>query len=274
MPGGCARSVGRLCFADGGDRDDRGPPGQGQCGVRGQAVPRVRDAFARLAVPKGDPHEDRYNAACCLALGGQRDRSFEQLEAVVNGGFRDVQHLEQDADIGSLHDDCRWRPLLQRVRDNRARHLASRNPELRQLYEQDQGDRKVGTANIDWARLNQRDVAREARVREILASGGARIADDYYHAAMVLQHGEGAADFRLANELALKAVELEPGHRPARWLAAASKDRELMTLGKQQLYGTQFRAGKNGSMERYPVDPSVTNQERARWGVEPVAGAR
>jgi hypothetical protein len=90
---------------------------------------------------------------------------------------------------------------------------------------------------------------------------------------MVFQHGSEVSDYRLAHALALKAAELDPANKEARWLAAASRDRELMTLGKPQLYGTQFR--KEG--ERwvlYDVDPAVTDAERAKWNVPPLAAAK
>ena len=64
---------------------------------------------------------------------------------------------------------------------------------------------------------------------------------------------------------------MHPSH--PRWLAAASKDRELTREGKPQLYGTQFRDIGNG-MELYPVDPSITDEERARWNVPPLADAK
>ena len=68
----------------------------------------------------------------------------------------------------------------------------------------------------------------------------------------------------------MKTLEFDAYHRWSRWLAAASKDRELMTLGKPQLYGTQFTSGADGKVERWPVDPSITNAERARWYVDPI----
>jgi hypothetical protein len=100
------------------------------------------------------------------------------------------------------------------------------------------------------------------------------VADDYYHAAMILQHGRTAEDFDLAHQLSLKASELEPTDRAARWLAAATKDRYLMTLGKPQLYGTQFKRDPGGPWYLYPVDPSITDEERAKWNVPPLAEAK
>ena len=47
-----------------------------------------------------------------------------------------------------------------------------------------------------------------------------------------------------------------------------------MALGKPQPYGTQFKRSVDGKVERWPVDPSITNAERARWHVDPIPGAR
>jgi hypothetical protein len=235
----CALLYGRLTSADG---------GQG----------KVEDRF-----------HDRYNAACCLALAGQRDRALAELDRLVNAGERDVEHLQRDGDLVGLHDDPRWRALIGRAQANHDRYLALVNPHLRRLYEQDQADRRGGRGKINWAEVIGADADRRAEAQLILASGGARVADDYYHAAMVFQHGATVEDYRKAHELALKAVELEPEHR-ALWLAAAAKDRELVHQGKPQLYGTQFHTQADGASVRYPVDPSITNAERARWRVPPI----
>jgi hypothetical protein len=110
-------------------------------------------------------------------------------------------------------------------------------------------------------------------VHQILDSGGAKTSDDYYSAAIVFQHGKTIADFQRSHLLALKAVELDPNNKRALWLAAASKDRELMNLGKPQLYGTQYRK-VDGRMKLYQVDPSVTDEERAKWNVPPLEEAK
>jgi hypothetical protein len=148
------------------------------------------------------------------------------------------------------------------------------NAELQRIYEEDQADRAGGpTAEIDWAAVEKRDKARQERVHQILAEGGARTAADHFHAAMVFQHGDTDDEIAKAHELSLKAAELDPEHRAARWLAAASKDRLLMRQGKPQLYGTQFKK-VDGKWVLHEVDPSVTDEERAKWGCPPLAEAR
>src|SRR5438128_1713360 len=102
------------------------------------------------------------------------------------------------------------------------------NPELWRLFEADQADRRVGDGHIDWKAVTPRDEERRRRTAEILSMGGAQVAEDFYCAAMVFQHGAGEEDFRQARHLALRAVELRPEYGAARWLAAAALDREQM----------------------------------------------
>jgi hypothetical protein len=122
--------------------------------------------------------------------------------------------------------------------------------------------------------VGKRDDERRKRVQEIVEKGGAREAADYIHASMVFQHGTTPEDYDRANRWAAKAVELDPDYPGARWLAAASKDRYLMWSGKPQLYGTQFKRDGNGPWYLWQVDPSITDEERAKWDVSPLARAK
>jgi hypothetical protein len=82
------------------------------------------------------------------------------------------------------------------------------NEELRGLFEQDQADRRAGPVD---AGVQERDRRRRQRLEELRAAGVLRTAEDHYHAAMLLQHGETLADAGRAAAL---------GSAPARWLAA------------------------------------------------------
>jgi len=212
-----------------------------------------------------------FNAACCYALAGDTERAFEFLNRSLDRGWRDVAHLEADTDLRGLHEDERWQPIVQRAIVAREAYAKANNQELLDMYEADQSDR---SGQIDWALVGPRDEKRRQRVKEILEAGDVKTADDYFHAAMVLQHGAGSADFKLAHELALKASELDADHSTARWLAAAAKDRYLQSIGEPQIYGTQFRK-VDGQWTLEPIDETaVTDEERARWGVPPLASAK
>ncbi len=142
------------------------------------------------------------------------------------------------------------------------------NQELRLIFEEDQSDRASG---LVAERMPERDADRRQRVRALIEARGLAEPADYYHAAMVFQHGVEPADFWRAHELALKAADM--GDRTARWLAAAAYDRWLMNQGRPQKYGTQYRpiAGK---WVLWDVDPETTDEERSRWDVPPLAEAK
>jgi len=145
---------------------------------------------------------------------------------------------------------------------------------LRELFEADQGDR-VGRGK-DWNNptfvegVIQRDKERRKEVQGLIDGGKLVSAEDYYHAAMIFQHGDNADDYLKANELARKAMEL--GDIRAPWLVAASCDRYLIHSGhSQQKYGTQYRKNSEGKFELVAVDPSTTDEERASLGLPPLA---
>ncbi|HEX4963040.1 MAG TPA: hypothetical protein VF173_19575 [Thermoanaerobaculia bacterium] len=215
-------------------------------------------------------------AARCHAHGGDKDAALHDLEQASSRGYRDADRVATDPDFDSLRQDPRWKTFVDQVR---ARDTAARkgplNPELEKLYNEDQADRAPEMGKVDWSVVAKRDEERRKRVLEIVAQGGTKEAPDYVHAAMVLQHGQAPEDFQHAHEWCLKAVELDPDYPGARWLAAAAQDRYLMNLGKPQLYGTQFkRDPKGGPWYLYQVDPTITDEERAKWDVPPLARAK
>jgi hypothetical protein len=144
---------------------------------------------------------------------------------------------------------------------------AAVNQELGALFDEDQADRR-GEFPAD---LYERDERRRRRVEQLLVEGTVLDPDDLFHAAMVFQHGADRSHFLRAHELAKRAAELG-STRHARWLAAAAYDRWLMTGGLPQKYGTQYRFA-SGRWVLHEVDPTTSDEERARWDVPPLAGA-
>jgi hypothetical protein len=240
--------------------------------LRGQGLAAYDRKDWAACAEKLEQAEDWYDAACCRAQQGDVDRAFAALRRAVDGGFRDVSHMQRDPDLEPLHADARWSSLVAAARINADSYRRTVNAELMRLFEEDQADRRGGFDSIDWSVVSKRDEEREKRVDEILAAGGAKVSDDYYHAAMVYQHGTTPRQAARAHELALKAVELDPNNDKARWLAAASEDRRLMYEKKPQRYGTQYTR-KDGVWVLWDVEPSVTDEERARWNVPPLAEA-
>jgi hypothetical protein len=103
---------------------------------------------------------------------------------------------------------------------------------------------------------------------ELAAANQLNAAEDFYHAAWIMNHGDTPDDARNAHQLALRSSQL--GYRPARWLAAASYDRWQMYQGKPQKYGTNYVY--DGRQDRlWDVDPHTTDADRAAWDVPPLA---
>jgi hypothetical protein len=144
----------------------------------------------------------------------------------------------------------------------------SGDQELSDIFLADQAERTNHPAYDTPAywQLRERDAARRQRVSELLADGRVTAPDDYFHAALIFQHGETLEDIWRAHLLAQKAAEMGATQtidgKDSRWLAAATLDRWLMYQGKPQQYGTQFVPdGKRYRL--WDVDPATTDAERA-----------
>jgi hypothetical protein len=120
--------------------------------------------------------------------------------------------------------------------------MPSMASQLEALYQADQAAR-VGKnpATINWVEVSKQDAIRRQQVRKILDNGDDFTANEYFSAALVMQHGSEPADFKQAMVLAQKAAKIDPSHNRAKWLACAAEDRYLIKLGKSQVWGTQLR---------------------------------
>ena len=144
------------------------------------------------------------------------------------------------------------------------------NEELALLYQADKQERvDQPRANTpEYKAMRIRDLQRREQVMAIANSDGLQTAEDYYHAAQIMNHGDTIDDARHAHMFALRSSEL--GYRPARWLAAAAYDRWQMYQGKPQKYGTNYIY--DGRKDRlWDVEPRTTDEERAAWDVPPLA---
>ena len=122
----------------------------------------------------------------------------------------------------------------------------STNAEMTAIFDADQADRQRGP-NIDWKVVGPADQRRQARTQAMLDAGLIHSGDDYYHAAFVFQHGSEPGDYLKAHALALIAAAR--GKPSATWIAAATLDRYLQSIGQPQVYGTQFQI-RDGKMRQ------------------------
>ena len=147
------------------------------------------------------------------------------------------------------------------------------NPELTRLMDEGQADRTPPAGKpIDWKVVGPRDDARLKRVKELYLRNQLRTGNDYFNAALILQHSETPEDYLLAHELCVVAISLKHGIES---LAAASEDRFLMSIGRPQRFGTQYKSdGPNQPMRLYNVEPGVTDHLRRIMNVPSLAEAK
>jgi hypothetical protein len=129
------------------------------------------------------------------------------------------------------------------------------NLKLQEHFEADQADRqKVYETPEAVKELHHRDAMRRSLVGQMIQNGEVATTLDLYRAAVIFQHGAQQKDFLTAHRLASMAAV--NGHKPSRWLMAASLDRFLMAVSLPQVYGTQFEHDPetNAYQLRLPVD--------------------
>jgi hypothetical protein len=147
-------------------------------------------------------------------------------------------------------------------------HLAS-NPEMATLFNEDQSDRSNGIT-IDWNSVGKADAARREATRKMLTDGSLHTGVDFQRAAYIFQHGDRPDDFLLAHTLATLAVA--KGKYDALWIATASLDRYLQSIGRAQIYGTQFDSRPGKTFTQTPYDSTlISDALRQQLGVPTVA---
>ncbi|MFN8887511.1 MAG: hypothetical protein ACK5WF_08625, partial [Cyclobacteriaceae bacterium] len=71
---------------------------------------------------------DRYNAACSWALASVPDSAFFQLYRIATkADYKNYNDVISDADLNSLHNDKRWKPLLEIIQRNKDKAEANLN---------------------------------------------------------------------------------------------------------------------------------------------------
>ena len=145
---------------------------------------------------------------------------------------------------------------------------------LAELAREDQGSRSGET-------IARTDAERQRLVLAELANGGVRTPADKANAALVLQHtgmtfcggklvSLSPDNYLLAHHLAVAAFEA--GQADARFLVPQTIDRYLSLTQGSQKYGTnRFNNQETGAEEWAPIDRTVTDAERAKYGVPPLA---
>jgi hypothetical protein len=203
-----------------------------------------------------------FDAAVVFAGMGESDTAFSFLEKALGQGFRECSWLRTH-EFKLLQKDKRWPTILKKCKGNMEAFLKSVNLELYRMYKRDGADQQA--KGLHRKVVERRNMSRLKRVRKMLEADEIKKADDFYHASSILYNGPDSSDYKLARQLALKAVRLNPKHYDAKAQAAMCKDRYLHSIGKPQIYGTQFKI-KKGKLTLEPFDRNaVTQRQREEW---------
>lgn len=143
--------------------------------------------------------------------------------------------------------------------------FASENDEMIAIYLKDQSDYNSHDAN--WAEISKRDSLRRIQVTKIIEANELKTAKDYRNAAMIFIHGKDSTDFKKAISLMKKAIEIDSTIN--KWPFAAATDTYLLSIGKPQIYGTQYYKMNNEQWKIAYIDTTkISDKERIAYGVE------
>ncbi len=213
------------------------------------------------------------------------DGGFEVLSLALDNGFIDLERALTDPRLETLRPDARWFRFVTLTEERQQAHQKTLDPDLLRLFLEQQAERgkpdsdlpatspggtpapSVGGAAIE------RSLARRKETWDLVAAGRVKQPDDAYHAAALLVTSDRPAEVARAAELAHQALAGNPDLLAARPLVATAEDRRAMLAGKPQRFGTQF-VEVDGKWQLYTVDPAVGDDERAEWGLPPLAAAQ
>lgn len=145
------------------------------------------------------------------------------------------------------------------------------NIELKNLYLKDKAERAKIKENTKHSKLLEIHTSeRLKKLKQILQTIDKSEIWNCHYIAYLLQHGNSTDDYKLAHDYAKKAVNM--GSNVTKWLYAATLDRWLVSQGKKQKFGTQFK-NINGKWVLSPIDGSLSDEQRKEYGVPPLAKA-
>jgi hypothetical protein len=232
---------------------------------------------------------DRYNAACSWSLANYPDSAFFNLERITTKlNYKDYDHITTDPDLYALHDDKRWVPLINLVKQNKDKAEVNLNKplslQLDSIFEDDQKYRlqidsitkiygsKSKEANALWKTIIKKDSVNLIKVTSILDKYGWLGAD-------VIGRKGNSTLFLVIQHSNLKTQEkYKPMMEEAvkKGNAAASSyallvDRVEMSNGRPQIYGSQVRGNIVDGYKVYPIiDEINVNKRRAEVGLQPL----
>ncbi|MBC3539334.1 hypothetical protein ACFSC6_17500 [Rufibacter sediminis] len=114
---------------------------------------------------------------------------------------------------------------------------------LAYAYQMDQADRMTIKTHLGLPNDNmkERDSVRLEQVQQLYMQNQISKPIDKFHAAFIFHHSKKSALFEIAQQLAGEAASVNEIKKNyvVQWLAKATYDRWMVSLGKPQKYGTQ-----------------------------------
>ena len=239
---------------------------------------------------KGQPN-DRYNSACSWALASNPDSSFFQLNRIATkANYMNYGHISSDTDLNSLHNDIRWKPLLEIIKQNKEKAEINLNkPLVAQLdfiHDEDQKyrqqineiEKKFGWDSKEvkshWTIINEKDSINLIKVTAILDKYG-WLGEDVVGRQgnstlfLVIQHSNQTTQEKY---LPIMREAVKSGKASGGSLALL-EDRVALRQGKKQIYGSQI--GQDSDLKLYYVlpleDPDNVDKRRAEVGLQPLS---
>ena len=219
-----------------------------------------------------------YDAACCYALDGRADAAVASLEAALDAGYWDVEHMIADGDLASVRTHAKWPAIEARAKTAFAAFEKTLvDPELRRellaLVEKDQAARAAVTGPTDTAnieRMREVDRASTARMKAAVAKHGwpgKRIVgvDGANAAWLLVQHAD--ADLAFQKECLAKMEPLVKTGEVTGKDYAYLWDRIAVAEGRAQRYGTQLVGDDFAPIE----DPANVDARRKSVGLSTLA---
>ncbi len=138
------------------------------------------------------------------------------------------------------------------------------NREIQHMFEEDQASCTASESSAPKLASNL-----SLSIKNLIATGSLCSGFDFEQAAFILHHSASVEDCLLAHTLATIAVA--KGNTRAIWIVAATLDRYLQTIGKPQIYGTQFETHDDGTVTQEPYDRDfISDIVRRHLGVPPL----
>ncbi len=234
---------------------------------------------------------DRYNAACSWALAGVPDSSFFQLERIASkSNYSNLNHITNDSDLNSLHQDDRWNPLIELIRQNKVKEEANLDKSLvavldsiyitDQKYRQelDAIESKYGHQSAEimeqWKLIHYYDSINLIKITKILDEKGWLGPDVVGRQGsmtifLVIQHSHLAVQEKYL-PMMREAVK---NKKASGSQLALLEDRVALRQGKKQIYGSQISLDE-ATNKNYILpleDPDNVDLRRAEVGLPPLA---